>query len=438
MRENRIIWIGYITGYRGGGARIQRAALTLEQEKRAARPDCVIRCQPVETKRAFVEALARIRTSNELICEFHLLGHSALYGFMFNTCELPEQFSPHEWRQLEIPFAADGEAYLHGCRTARWFAPFFARTFRVPASGYHWFTTFSTSRSRFRWEGPLRSRQAPLYVVGCPGRKSHGFIASFAKYSGFLRVEHFKRMEPRPIQGDPTYDSIAPLYDAAYSDIRVRSDEWAWISRHLPRASPRVLDVGCGNGALLVELKDRLARGVGLDISRPLATIAQDKAKGLSHLEFQVIEGPSLPLPDQGFDVIISLLSFRYLDWDPMMNELRRVLAPGGRMLIVDVVTAPVAIHEIPTAVRSKIRHVVQQRRFPGFARAQRTLTRDPRWANMLKYNPIRLERELRLYLQSRFPEGRLEVLSIEGQYRTLAFDTGPLQPGWVAPQSYP
>ena len=56
---------------------------------------------------------------------------------------MPEQFSPHEWRTLDLPFAPDGEAFFHACRSARWFAPFFARTFNVPASGFHWYTTVS-------------------------------------------------------------------------------------------------------------------------------------------------------------------------------------------------------------------------------------------------------------------------------------------------------
>ncbi|MGC4066425.1 MAG: hypothetical protein QM784_17690 [Polyangiaceae bacterium] len=234
MHDRGIVWIGYITGYRGGGAQIRRAALTLAAERRAALPTHILRCEPVETKRAFVDAMTNICERGEVIREFHLLGHSALYGFMFNTCELPEQFSPHEWRQLKIPFAPEGEAFLHGCRTARWFAPFFARTFGVPASGYHWFTTFSTSRSHFRWEGLRSSREEPINVVGCPGRKSHGLFGSVAKYSGLLPVERFKRMEPRPIEGDPTYDSVATLYDAAYADIRVRTEEWEWLTSAHP------------------------------------------------------------------------------------------------------------------------------------------------------------------------------------------------------------
>ena len=63
----------------------------------------------------------------------------------------------------------------------------------------------------------------------------------------------------------------------------------------------------------------------------------------------------------------------------------------------------------------------------------------DPRWKDMLRYNPIRAEHEYRWYLASRFPEGMVEVLNVAPQTREGAgLRPGPLQPGWVPPQSYP
>ena len=436
--STRVVWIAYITGYREGGPRVRQAALTLEGERRRARPECLVLCEAVETKRAFVDALARIRSRGQQIRELHLIGHSAVYGFMFGTCQLPEQFSPYEWRQLSIPFARDGEAFFHGCRSARWFAPFFARTFGVPASGFHWYTTFSTRRRVFRWPSPLHSPRKALYLVGCPGRKSHGLLGSLAKYSGFMPTEALKRVVPTPIAGDPPFDSVAAAYDRAHADIRIRADEWAWLNRHLPETRPRVLDIGCGNGALLVQLAGAIRCGVGVDISRPLVEIARRRARELPHLRFEQIDGPALPLDDESVDVVVSLLSFRYLDWDPIMNELRRVLAPGGRILIVDIVTTPMRASEIVTALRSAVRRGLQRRRLPAAQKALRALERDPRWSFMAKYSPIRMERELRLYLESRYPGCQMEVLSLAWNHRTLAFDSGPLRPGWVAPQSYP
>jgi hypothetical protein len=120
------------------------------------------------------------------------------------------------------------------------------------------------------------------------------------------------------------------------------------------------------------------------------------------------------------------------------MNELRRVLAPGGRILIVDMVTVPTRWRELPRFARSKARQLVGEARRPAFRRALRRLVHDPRWQVMLKYNPIRAEHELRWYLESRFPGREVELLTVGWNTRVLAFDSGPLEPGWVAPQSYP
>jgi len=45
-----------------------------------------------------------------------------------------------------------------------------------------------------------------------------------------------------------------------------------------------------------------------------------------------------LPFDEAKFDVVISLMSFRYLDWDPLLREVKRVMKPGGKFLIVDMV----------------------------------------------------------------------------------------------------
>lgn len=210
-----------------------------------------------------------------------------------------------------------------------------------------------------------------------------------------------------------------------------------------PRRRPparRVLDVGCGNGALLRKLGGRIALGAGVDASSAMVDIAARRAAqdGHANLSFQAVTTPTLPFPDASFDVVVSLLSFRYLDWDPIMNEIRRVLAPGGRLLVVDMVTAPVRARELPLLATSRLRTLLASRKYPEFHASLRRLVADPRWHTMLRYNPIRAEHELVWYLESRFPGRRVEKLDVGLHARVLAFDSGPLQPGTVGPQTYP
>jgi len=125
-----------------------------------------------------------------------------------------------------------------------------------------------------------------------------------------------------------------------------------------------VLHIGCGNGALLRALAGRIQSGVGVDRSHRLLWHARRRVApapdGAAPLSFVAIDGPALPFADASFDVVVSLLSFRYLDWDPVMNEIRRVLAPGGRLLVVDMVTAPLRAREVPAFARTKARQLLR------------------------------------------------------------------------------
>jgi ubiquinone/menaquinone biosynthesis C-methylase UbiE len=433
-----MIWIGYTTTYREGGPKFQRAATTLATAKRASSKHQTVICESVNSKTAFLAAMRRIEQSDQTIDELHFIGHSGMYGIMFRTAAMPEQFSPHEWRNLKIPFAENANAYFHACRTARWFAPFFARTFGVRAHGYHWYTTISAAPDRFVWEGPWDRPTLPLYVIACPGRKSHGVLGSLLKYSRFVKAEPLKSFTPTEPEGDTSYDSIARLYAQAFEDIRVRGDEVRWIAAHLPTSTPRVLDIGCGTGGLLRELSPRIGPSVGVDVSTAMLAEARSANVHSSKMSFQPITGPSLPFDDASFDVVVSLLSFRYLDWDPILAEIKRVLAPGGKLLIVDMVTVPMRLRELGRYASSKLRHTSNILRRPLFRRALRQLVNDPRWHTMLRHNPIRSDHEFRWYLESRFPGRQVELLNLGWNTRILAFDTGPVDAGHVNPQTYP
>jgi ubiquinone/menaquinone biosynthesis C-methylase UbiE len=362
-----------------------------------------------------------------------------MYGIMFGSVRWPEQLSPHEWRALCIPFAETASAHFHACRTARWFAPFFARTFGVRAFGHQGYTTVSRRRDRFLFDGFGRVRR--LYLISVPGRKTHGWFGAFRKYALRPPAAPMLACDPAPVS-DTGYDAVTSHYDRAFSDIRVRRDEWRWLRSRLQAATstprPRVLDLGCGNGALLVALADQIARGVGVDLSAPMIERARERAARHSHLSFHTIGGPQLPFPDRAFDVVTSFLSFRYLDWDPILREIRRVLAPGGRLLVVDMVEKPASWRDTPLLARSLVQHLLRKFREPRFVRDVTMLTTHPAWQRMLEHNPIRAAHEYRWYLESRFPGRRLETLNVGRYVRLVAFDSGALEPGHPTPLSYP
>lgn len=436
MSPNNVVLIIYTTKYRLGGHQFPVVAETLAAEKSSDGFEGEVVTQAVESKRDVLRAIVEICDKDKKIKEFIFVGHSGMYGPMYGTVAFPEQFSPYEWEHLDIPFTADATASFYCCRSARWFAPFFARTFNVPTYGFFWYTTFSRSKEKFLSVG--NSTDAPIYTIGCKGRKSHGVLASVQKRLGFMPAEEMKRFEPRPPDGDPSYDHVAELYDAAFEDIRVRKDEWNWLNEHMPSEKIDLLDIGCGNGALLNALAPRLNSGVGVDESSKIIERAQLKNSEITNLKFEIIDGPVLPFPEDSFDAVTSLMSFRYLDWDPLLAEIKRVVRPGGKLLIVDMVTVPVSVKEYPRLLKDKLRTLRNQKANSRFDAALKRLVAHPDWKKMVEYNPIRSEHEMKWYLESRFPGQKIEVLNMAWHSRIIAFDSGSVELGLEARLTYP
>jgi ubiquinone/menaquinone biosynthesis C-methylase UbiE len=345
---------------------------------------------------------------------------------------------------MHLLFGVDARAYFHSCRSARWFAPFFAQTFGVTTWGHHGYTTVSTRPDKFAWAGGNPERYASLYIIETVGRKTHGLTGSVRKYLGANAIPMLESAPVR-VPDDRSYDNVASLYDRAHADIRVREAEWKWVQEHLLEAQRhhgrplRILDIGCGNGALLraIDQDVLMESGVGVDVSP--AMLAAAKARGVRPgIQFALVDSPVLPLPDRSVDVAISFLSFRYLDWDPVMAEIRRVLAPGGRFLVVDMVERPATVSEAPRLARAAVAHGRAPRDHPEFVQNLRALTSHPDWQEMLRHNLIRAEHEYRWYLESRFTGAKLQTLTVSPRNRVVALDSGPLVPSEHVAMSFP
>ena len=128
------ILIVYTTRYRKGSPVFARIAETLRRETKERYNGEVI-CKGIVGKRELTDLFTQFHAENRLLDEFHFIGHAGMYGPMFGTVEYPEQYSPYEWKQLPLPFSPEGKAYFHCCRSARWFASFFAQISGVTTYG---------------------------------------------------------------------------------------------------------------------------------------------------------------------------------------------------------------------------------------------------------------------------------------------------------------
>ena len=95
-----------------------------------------------------------------------------------------------------------------------------------------------------------------------------------------------------------------------------------------------VLDAACGEGYGSAHLARSAATVIGVDISKEAVSHARERYR-VDNLEFQVADVCRLPFEDDQFECIVSFETLEHLeDQSGLLNEFRRVLDPGGFLLI--------------------------------------------------------------------------------------------------------
>lgn len=149
------------------------------------------------------------------------------------------------------------------------------------------------------------------------------------------------------------FDRIAPRYDLlnrvlSFSiDRRWRRQLLKSIDEQLRRQDAVVLDLCCGTGDVLLEMRDRgRARILGVDFSHPMLSAAKNKLR-IKQAESTLVEADALKLPlgERSLDAIAIAFGFRNLaNYRSGLEELRRVLKPGGTLAILEFSHPPNAV----------------------------------------------------------------------------------------------
>ena len=96
-----------------------------------------------------------------------------------------------------------------------------------------------------------------------------------------------------------------------------------------------VLDLGCGTGSNLIPLIKRGADTIGIDISPDLIRLARKRLDDAQlQAELQVRSAYDTGLPDASVDVIYCMSLIHHLEIARVREEMRRVLVPGGRIIL--------------------------------------------------------------------------------------------------------
>ncbi|USQ79443.1 class I SAM-dependent methyltransferase [Ornithinimicrobium faecis] len=132
------------------------------------------------------------------------------------------------------------------------------------------------------------------------------------------------------------YDDFAAAYDEANEHGLFN----AWYERpEMLRLAGeveglRVLDAGCGSGPLTQALRDRGALVSGFDLSPAMVALAKERLGSEADVRVGDLSDP-LPYGEGEFDLVTVSLALHYVkDWAPTLAELRRVLTPGGQLLV--------------------------------------------------------------------------------------------------------
>lgn len=140
------------------------------------------------------------------------------------------------------------------------------------------------------------------------------------------------------------FGRVAPRYDLLNRILSFQVDRlWRWRTARIlkPWIQPesRVLDLCCGTGDLLAALESAIpARYLGADFCFPMLLLTHQKSKA----PLVEADGLHLPLRDNCLDLITIGFGFRnFVNYRSGLDELLRVLKPGGRLAILEFTQPP-------------------------------------------------------------------------------------------------
>ena len=193
--------------------------------------------------------------------------------------------------------------------------------------------------SRFPW---------PRYGVDAPAAPVVNGAAGVACYAAAARWR-------RGRIATATAGTVLLTFAGVYLHTTLRGKLRAWeriLDRAALKGDERLLDLGCGRGAVLIAAAGRLPEGhaAGVDLwsgndqsgNNPEAALANAAAAGVAdRVEVHTADMTDLPFADGSFDVVTSAMAIHNIPSSRArlraVDEAMRVLRPGGQLLVADI-----------------------------------------------------------------------------------------------------
>ncbi|SRR6266540_2086501 len=159
-------------------------------------------------------------------------------------------------------------------------------------------------------------------------------------------------MTDQPVRWRRYWDKHADGYDKemAFWDRVAFGDSRQWVCS---QATGQVLEVAIGTGLNLPIYPDEVML-TGIDLSQAMLDIAADRAAELGRtVTLQQANAHDLPFDDNSFDTVVCTFGLCAIpDAEAAVGEMRRVLRPGGRLLLADhVVSTSYAVRALQRAM---------------------------------------------------------------------------------------
>jgi ubiquinone/menaquinone biosynthesis C-methylase UbiE len=135
------------------------------------------------------------------------------------------------------------------------------------------------------------------------------------------------------------FNAWAETYDRHWLNYFLFEPSHALLLKQLKEVPPgRALDIGCGTGQFAARLANRGWEVFALDLCEPMAVQARANATGVcGTVSVTVGDSEHLPFTTSSLDVVTCANSFHhYPHQAKVIGEMRRVLRPGGRLLLLD------------------------------------------------------------------------------------------------------
>ena len=201
----------------------------------------------------------------------------------------------------------------------------------------------STQLSQLKVAGLVtdhRSGKHNIYACAAPlrllelGREAAREVPELAKDGAGLRHLLRKRKD----KAREYFDELAGRFGRDY----VPGRSWKGLAEALLKAMPAgvVADLGAGEGTLSQLLAQRATKVIAVDISPKMVEFGQELARknGLANLEFRLGDIEEPPIKDRSVDLAVFSQALHHAGHPPRaLAEARRILRPGGRVLVLDL-----------------------------------------------------------------------------------------------------